>query len=220
MEKHSSCLYERKYCEVKKQGQFWNLDAYWQILLGQDVYEKVRKNYGNFEFYLSQNTYEKWDKKDIEKLIEFIMRFNNTNTNYSFENRNEKIYFEGFYKVLVEYGKSKLIERIEKVVLTEESLVEFEIQLLKRLQEICLRTLIVQMHNFQQNGQLKGKNETEKYNYFCERIIIKKEFLIKVFEEYPVLGRCTVKAIRNFVNYYAEIVMYAQKDRKLPVYFK
>ena len=61
------------------------------------------------------------------------------------------------------------------------------VQLNNILQQICIRTLIVIMHSYKQNGRLTGSNSKEEYNFFNKEITSKNIFVQRTFEEFPIL---------------------------------
>lgn len=48
---------------------------------------------------------------------------------------------------------------------------DFGIHLAFQLQNICLRTLVSEMHSYKQRGLLSGKDGKEEYSYFCGHIV-------------------------------------------------
>ena len=178
-------------------------------IIGEEVFEKLQKNNENFEKYLNQNIYIKAEEK-ISHLKEYVTKYKGCKKRVS----RDKIYFAEFYGVLLEYGKDRLKCTINQEDITEDFREEFESQLICYLQEICLRTLIVKVHQYEQLGQLKGENEKERYDYFCKKIIGRKEFLLNLLEEYPVLYRCVSETIEKTVNYYAEILQDFELEKK------
>ena len=74
------------------------------------------------------------------------------------------------------------------------------------LQEVCLRTLIAEMHLYKQQKKLQGKDEREKYEFFHSEIVGTSGFKEELFEKYPVLWRCIEEKIQQAVGYYVEIV--------------
>lgn len=107
----------------------------------------------------------------------------------------EKLYFEKFYSVVLGNGA------------------ENNIHLKQQLQTICLRSLILEMHWYKNNGLLKGQNPQEEYVYFCKEIIGKKEFIDSCFERYPELYRCIQAKIQFVTDYNQEIMHNFERDK-------
>lgn len=103
--------------------------------------------------------------------------------------------------------------RIRNKNILESVFSDFKEHLTIRLQNICIRTLIVEMHDYDRCGKLKGKDSREKYEYFCKEII-KKEFMQRTFVRYPVLCQCVEETVKNMVVFYADIIKCFQKDRQ------
>ena len=78
---------------------------------------------------------------------------------------------------------------------SENIYADFTQYLAEQLQEICMRTLIVEMHICKSVGKLKGDNNREEYDYYCNEIVGKMVNIKKTFEKYPVLRRCVEKRI-------------------------
>ena len=97
------------------------------------------------------------------------------------------MFFEGFYEALIKSGLDLLQQKVWDKNTLESILPDFKEQLAHRLQKLCIRTLIVEMHDYDNRGDLKGKDSIEKYEYFCKEIIEKKEFIQRTFARYPVL---------------------------------
>lgn len=210
MNKRSSYLCERNYLtdnRLIKNDETKNTE--WKKLLGDDVYDKVINSHRNFKSFLYDQKYINLEEIETKEFWEFVSRYEyEREVIKNVENRN--IYFPAFYVVLIAYAKEKMFQYFDIEVLTNEFLKEFESQLLKRLQAICVRTLIAQMHMIEK----KDSKEEDLYVYFSEEIVGKEVFIKSIFEKYPVLHRVMLETIDNFVNYYIEIYNNFQKDRR------
>lgn len=122
------------------------------------------------------------------------------------------MFFEGFYEALIESGLDLLQQRVRDTNTLKSIFPDFKEQLAHRLQKLCIRTLIVEMHDYENRGDLKEKDSKEKYEYFCKEIIKKEEFLQRTFARYPVLCQCTEEAVKNMAAFYADIIECFQKD--------
>ena len=87
------------------------------------------------------------------------------------------------------------------------------VQLNNILQQICIRTLIVIMHSYKQNGRLTGSNSKEEYNFFNKEITSKNIFVQRTFEEFPILSEIISKKIKYAVEYYTQIIAYFVSDK-------
>lgn len=127
----------------------------------------------------------------------------------------EELYFPEFYSSVVEKAIINLKEEIgDKRELVADSFYEtIQHQLEQQLQTICLRTLIVEMHVYKENGLLRGKTSQEEYSYFCKEVIEKEDFVQKIFGKYPELQRCVKEKLKYIIDYYLEVVEHFCQDR-------
>lgn len=125
------------------------------------------------------------------------------------------MFFSEFYEILIESGCDLLQMRIRNKNVLVSIFPDFKEHLAIRLQNICIRTLIVEMHGYDNRGDLKGKDSQEKYEYFCKEIIKKEKFIQKAFARYPVLRQCTEESMKNMAAFYADIIECFQKDRQV-----
>lgn len=91
------------------------------------------------------------------------------------------VYFGEFYESILQEGIQELRKRIHHKIeyLGQEIYSDFSVLLEGQLQNICLRTLIVQMHEWKENVLLDGEDIKKEYEFFCDKVIGKKEFLKK-----------------------------------------
>lgn len=124
------------------------------------------------------------------------------------------MFFSEFYEALIEWGYDLLQLKVRNKNVLESIFPDFKEHLAARLQDLCLRTLIVEVHDYDNRGELRGKDSQEKYEYFCKEIIKKEEFIQRIFFRYPVLCQCTKKAVENMSAFYADIIECFLKDRQ------
>ena len=93
------------------------------------------------------------------------------------------VFFKPFYNVLVDYGVKELKSILTDMreIFTENIYADFAQYLAEQLQEICMRTLIVEMHICKSAGKLKGENNREEYDYYCNKIVGKMVNIKKMF---------------------------------------
>ena len=125
------------------------------------------------------------------------------------------VFFKPFYNVLVDYGVKELKSILTDMreIFTENIYADFAQYLAEQLQEICMRTLIVEMHICKSAGKLKGENNREEYDYYCNKIVGKMVNIKKMFGKYPVLRQCVEKRITYSINFYKEILEHFSKHR-------
>ena len=101
---------------------------------------------------------------------------------YAKSNKGKRVsgmFFEGFYEALIKYEIDLLQQKVRDKNTLESIFPDFKEQLAYRLQKLCIRTLIVEMHDYDNRGVLKGKDSKEKYEYFCKEIIKKRNLYKK-----------------------------------------
>lgn len=215
--KRYSYLSERKY-QHSKDGKSDNIKKrYWERMLGEDVMNYLCKNSGNFCCYLSGDEY--YEEENIEKgLLTFFSDEKNVSrgrVEWNDSGNGKKLFFVEFYDRLLDYGIGKLKQFLKsKDVDGYDSLdLDFGIHLAFQLQNICLRTLVSEMHSYKQRGLLSGKDEKEEYSYFCGHIVGSTKFENELFTQYPVLCRCVEEKTESLAAYYAEVIVHFSEDK-------
>ena len=124
------------------------------------------------------------------------------------------LYFQDFYQPLITIGLNLLKNKLEtkKEYITVSVYSSFERYLAKDLQDICIRTLISEMHLYKNNGLLLGNNSDEEYNYFCKSVINNSKFLDYLWNKYPVLKRIVFKKIIQTIEYFHQIICWFKED--------
>ncbi len=212
---YSSYLYERRYQkDYLKENNSQKRD-YWLKMLGVNIWDIVLKNHIEVMDYLNEYPFTTKVRKEVENLQEYISQ-SKDKAKYNYTNTESKSYFEEFYSIFIEYGRRRLQNEIGQNAdyVMDKVYLNFQLQLRIRLQKICLRTLIVKMHEYKENGLLIGENPKDQYRYFCSSVIIRKSFILDVFDQYPVLCRCVSEAIEKMVSYYAQIIHHFQADKE------
>ena len=83
--------------------------------------------------------------------------------------------------------------------------------LFNSLNNLCIRTLIYEMHICGQEGVLRG-NESEQYQYYIDHFLKDKQYLNDLFSLYPVLERRINEIIQNAIDIYKEVIERIEKD--------
>ena len=211
--KNQSYLNERIYIKnLSEEKGDETIRADWKKLLGHEVYEKISNSNEKFNSFLNREKYMNSLELNYDDFWRFLNSFENEKDVLD-KNNYEGIYFLEFYKSSIEYGKKLLEKLIDKQFLTEDFLKEYEIQLLTRLQEICVRCLITKMHEIKNVKDEKKNDKKDMYDYFCEEIVGTREFLTEMFGQYPVMMRCVLETIKKVVDYYKEICENFKNDK-------
>ena len=133
------------------------------------------------------------------------------------EDKNQKgkyneIVFGAFYGSLIKQARKRIDQKIMKLQGIQRTILDdFEMFLLNILNNLCIRTLIYEMHICNQEGKLKG-NDIEKYQYYIEHFLCDKEYLKDFFALYPVLERRINETIQNAIDIYEEVIQRINYD--------
>lgn len=212
MNKNNSYLYEREYitsCDLDKIN--CERELYWEELLGKDLVNILKTNHTNFMPYLCDDQYNEISRENKNSFTEYI----NFNQSYRLwkDNRNQNIFYR-FVEPFVIWGldefKNKTITN--QNYYTKEVLDDFVNQLAERLQSICSRTLIAEIHEYKDQGLLQGDDSKEEYAYFCSEIVSSSNFIKELEQKYPVLFRCIGECIEATVSFYVEIICNFKSD--------
>lgn len=188
---------------------------YWMKLLGEKTVEEFLEYHHNFACYLKDEEFERKEKAEESFLSIDDQRCNNVKREIEREIKGKKIFFAEFYQSFVIRGIEELERKMEecKDYVSKDILKDFADELLVRLQNIALRTLIAEMHGCKQRGELCGSDSREEYLDFC-RISGTKEFLSRVSETYPVLLRCLNQCVRKQLHYYEQVIRWFYEDKE------
>lgn len=211
-------MYERNY-EIEKNEKFnQEIMEYWNCMLGQETIDWVLKSNPNFKGYLCQEDFEVESEGAVQKVNYFLEKSERQCAiEESLKISEDEIYFLQFYLNILDSSVTCLRERLkEKEQYFSNGIYkDFVLHLARQLQEICIRTLVVEIHVYKDRGKLKGSNTKEEYDYFCENIVGSREFMQKLFEQYPVLERCITERAMCLQDYYTEVIENFQKDKDL-----
>lgn len=211
-------LSERVYEENEKEGKKNLKYEYWSKILGEEVSELLYDQNFQFRGYIQENQYEVM-KPDIYKRVEDYLssmkNFQGIKNPKFFSKVNKEIIFPEFYYSMVERGIEILEKKIEaySTQITENIYTSFALYMARQMQEVSIRTLITSMHLYKEQGKLKGRDEKEEYEFFCNTYVGTWEFKKELFHMYPVLWRCLEEKAKQVINYYAEVITNFVKDR-------
>lgn len=130
--------------------------------------------------------------------------------------RCERLYFSQFYDLIIQDSDvvNKLGLLADSELCTQEVRENICCCLKERLQQICVRTLIMEMHDQKDRGHLKGNTPEDEYQYFCEQIAGKREYVSQIFSKYSVLRCCINEKISDTVNFYIEMLKQFKDEKK------
>ena len=218
MDRTSSYLSERVYDENNKNGILSNNqnEVYWIKVLSEKGFENFCGGTPNATAFLQDKRYTVQTTDLSADLFKYLLQRKGEVQSIYIEVIKEKILFPEFYYGILEFYNDDLKMKLQKYkgYYGEDICGDFSIHLAGRLQDICVRTLIVQMHSYKQAGMLKGGTSGEEYEFFCAHYLSQNEFFTEIFEEYPVLYRCIVKRCEQITSDYVEVVKHFCEDRR------
>lgn len=212
MKEKSIYLSERNYLEIKETVNVQKY-TYWKKLLGPNIVELLLHNYRNFNCYLKDEPHKSSTTR-TDDFIKFIENYREDEAYSAQDDVKNNLFFTGFYKGIIGYGYHLLRSKIQEDKISQSVFIDFEEQLVMRLQDISIRTLIVEMHDHDSAGHLEGENAREKYEHFCKEIVAKGDFVRRIFEHYPVLCRCIEEVVQNTAEFYTDIMNWFRTDKQ------
>ena len=167
MGKNRSYLSERRYQHNIDRKYDDKKLKYWEQVFGKETLSLLLKNNEKFRCYLNADEYDV--KEEITEELPGFLRneaaVKHDRLKWEESGTERALLFAEFYDRILEYGIHKLkgfLENkgIEGYCPTRYDSLEhdFSIHLAFQLQNICLRTLISEMHTYKQKGLLSGKD--------------------------------------------------------------
>ena len=203
----SERIYEKNNCEEKQSEA---RKERWRNLLGETMFNQMYRVNINFYGYVNGNEYAVRDNVKSQKhYMEFCHSMIRLEQNLQIDQKlDERIEFPRFYDSFLQYGQVLFAKKIGKNsgVISEHIHQCLQMYLANILQEVCLRTLIAEMHLYKQQKKLQGKDEREEYDFFHLEIVAHNGFKKELFEKYPILWRCIEEKVHQAVEYYVEII--------------
>lgn len=211
-----SYLSERVYTKIcqKKENNNLEKSSYWKKMIGERNFEYLLNNNDDFIHFLSGDEYTSEVNTISDSLLLYLIQEKEDSEEQIFLEND--ILFQEFYTVIIWYFIKSLSTRLQQLgsFYSETIYRDFYTHLAKQLENICLRTLIYQMHFYKQKELLQGDTASEEYDYFCKQCIGKAWFYEEIFAEYPVLYRCILNKCEQMEDYYTEIVKHFSEDKE------
>ncbi|MGE7675029.1 DUF4135 domain-containing protein [Lysinibacillus sp. NPDC094403] len=85
---------------------------------------------------------------------------------------------------------------------------------LSELKSISIRTLIQDLHELRENGELNGNDSVERFNYYSHEILASKKKKFEFLRDYPILSRVLFETIIVHVDSVVELLDCFVRDRE------
>lgn len=161
----------------------------------------VKKNHLEYFFgFINNCAFSSHEKSQPRNFVKLSLN------KKAFRHEGEKMVFGAFYDPFVQEANRQLREIvIQRRYINESILFDFQQFLFNSLNNLCIRTLIYEMHICGQEGVLRG-NESEQYQYYIDHFLKDKQYLNDLFSLYPVLERRINEIIQNAIDIYKEVI--------------
>lgn len=185
--------------------QFWNQN------IGKAFFEKLMSKFPHIQASVMNQEFE----TDYELEITFPDKTDDTICVWLslFCQKYKDESFLPFYIPCLAEALVRFKESVGQSALCSRVYEQFLLSLLGKLQKLCIRTLIYEIHNLKNQGRLEGDDTKAAYDYFTEHVI-NQEWRASLFRKYPVLERCIGEVIVRSSKLYAEAVnrLFANKE--------
>lgn len=207
--KKSSYLSERVYDAIPSEINMESLE-YWKKILKEEGLQYVKKNHLEYFFgFINNCAFSSHEKSQPRNFVKLSLN------KKAFRHEGEKMVFGAFYDPFVQEANRQLREIvIQRRYINESILFDFQQFLFNSLNNLCIRTLIYEMHICGQEGVLRG-NESEQYQYYIDHFLKDKQYLNDLFSLYPVLERRINEIIQNAIDIYKEVIYHDRKYHKI-----
>lgn len=200
-------LFERYYNNLPE-SMDKNIVAYWEKILGDAGMRFVKQMHPEYFFgFLGNSEFE--ENQQIDTKSETLCR------NKAQKDIYEQIVFGEFYAPFVGICVDKIEKYLQECscINNIEVLGDFERFVLNLLNNICVRTLIFEMHVCVEQGVLKGNNK-EQYQNYVSQYLADETYVKDLFQLYPVLERRIKETMDMSVECFSEIMERLEKDGK------
>lgn len=130
--------------------------------------------------------------------------------------------FFPFYKPFLIYTEKILVKKFKKMnktikiqnKLDQKALIQSILKTLHiKLQSISLKVLISELNIARITNMLEGSTTEERFQYFTKHSLNNREYILDLFNSYPVMARLMVEAVNRFLNVYIEAIDRFLQDR-------
>ena len=203
-------LFERDY-QIKSNGAFSNISK-WSELIGGLTIESLHKEYKEIELYLKGCDYGIKDSFANNEYTYILKLY--VGKKYKDEQVSSDFYSnEIFYPFYIPF--IKLAKYYSKLKYGSSLIKYFDLglekEIFKHLFPIATRTLIKELKLCK--DELEGVTEQEKYNFFLVNFLNNDNYIIELFDFYPLLLRCLLDKIVSIIEFFNNLNFNWQNDK-------
>lgn len=213
MNKKTSYLYEREFHPV---SGAYTLDSkkqeFWRKNLGEDFFSRIYAHIPEVRAYIQDRDYDIAGTPFCYRMTEEVGDTSGRIIE-DFIKNNQSAQFLEFYRDYLWMGLEYDKKLLDAMAEAPELGAGFLGSLLRKLDHICIRTLIYEIHMCKSRGELEGGDARKEYAYFC-RNILNSEWRRKLEEKYPLLKRSAYETIMGCGQLYLDVLNRLEKDRK------
>lgn len=216
MSKKASYLYERRFrpaseklCPDPEKQEFWKKN------LGAEFFSQICTYIPEVQDYIQNRDYDIPRKSEGCQLSEKMEEKSQKSVKIidDFIRKHPSAQFAEFYRDYLLLGLEYDGKLQETLYRAQELCNSYLRSLLKKLEHICIRTLIYELHMCKSRGELEGSNKKEEYIFFCGRII-NSGWRRKLEEKYPLLKRSVYEVIVSCGRLYLDMLNRLEKDKE------
>lgn len=212
MDRRASYLHERIfYPDLKKDIRNPEKTRFWGSNLGEECFNRICRHIPQVEAYICDQAYDVTGMENVFPDPEAADSVAGELAE-SFVSEHQSENFIGFYTGYLREALEADRQLLETLSASPGLCGSYLHSLLCRLEHICVRTLIYEIHRCKNRGELKGRDTKEEYQYFCHEIMT-AQWKQQFEKEYPLLKRSIYEIIQSCNRQYSQMVNRVEKDR-------
>ncbi len=213
MDRRASYLHERIfYPDTGENGRNPKKIKFWGGNLGEELLGRICNYIPQTEDYLCDRDYDvagmwnvflKPEAADADSAADRLVK------DFAEVYRSEP--FIDFYTNYLTEALEAERQLLETFAASPKLCGSYLLSLLRRLGQICVRTLIYEIHRCKSRGELEGRDTAEEYEYFCHTIMT-PQWKHGIEKEYPLLKRSIYETIQSCNRQYSQVLDRAERD--------
>lgn len=214
MNQRESYLRERQYCiDMREKEPFQSSEKvrYWEGIIGVEKVSALAEQDENIRLHLQGVDYT---VTECGRQNLYVRSAQVSDGKVEWPQRKDPV-FAPFYCDFLQNGLSELRNRRKKASIRISAQVESDFirYCLMRLQTVSIRVLILEMNRLKEAGMLAGEDEKEEYQDFLKRYLCDRNYIGKIYEQYPVLPRVLSEQTGQCVEFFCEIINRLEADK-------